>query len=158
MQQELVVSAHGSRAGHCQGCQGVLWHAEHHCARPTAPAHSWVGLHPLAPASLLHSSFPVPSLGLCACPCLSHQASSGGASEQIRLRVLARVTHGVTTSVRLELSHDHNLFFYYQHTMTPAVFGQVQVSQQLMVGFDNYPAMLARLVDQVRVCVYNWGG
>jgi hypothetical protein len=72
--------------------------------------------------------------------------------------VLARVTHGVTTSVRLELSHDHNLFFYYQHTMTPAVFGQVQVSQQLMVGFDNYPAMLARLVDQVRVCVYNWGG
>jgi hypothetical protein len=48
----------------------------------------------------------------------------------------------------MELSHDHNLFFYYQHTMTPAVFAQLQSTQQLMVGFDTYPAMLARLIDQ----------
>lgn len=70
-----------------------------------------------------------------------------GALEAIKVKILIHGEDSNPTSVRVELSSESNLFFYYYHELDEAGFRHLQEGQKLMVDFAEYAAVLLRMLN-----------
>lgn len=57
----------------------------------------------------------------------------------------------ISAAVRVELTSESDLFFHYMHLIEEKSYGRVQEAQQLVVEFSDYPTVLMRMLNAVRV-------
>lgn len=51
-----------------------------------------------------------------------------------------------TLNIRLELSSEADLFFHFSHSLSSDSYAEVQQMQKLMVDYDDYPKVLAKML------------
>jgi len=69
-----------------------------------------------------------------------------GATENIKVKVLVKGEEHAPEYVRVELSSEANLWFLYIHEVDQEAFHDLQDEQRLMLGFAEYPGLLAKLL------------
>jgi hypothetical protein len=86
--------------------------------------------HALAACACLQTAKPATQL-LLHDALLAFMLMQTGALEMIRVRVLASygADRSSVTAFRMELSSESNLFFHYEHALTPEAFSRLQVSK-----------------------------
>lgn len=78
-----------------------------------------------------------------------------GVMESIKVKVLIQGLTESPTSIRVELSSEADLFFYYAHVLNEESYQQIKNAQNLCVDFDNYANILIRMLNScIREPVY----
>uniref|UniRef100_A0A7S0XE79 Spindle assembly abnormal protein 6 N-terminal domain-containing protein n=1 Tax=Mantoniella antarctica TaxID=81844 RepID=A0A7S0XE79_9CHLO len=72
------------------------------------------------------------------------EAQEVGALEAIRVKILTIGEEDAYTAMRVEISSESNLFFYYTHDLDDSSFRTLQEGQKLMVDFAEYPSVIVR--------------
>jgi hypothetical protein len=73
-------------------------------------------------------------------------SQSVGTLEAIRVKILTLGEDNQLYDVRVELTSESDLFFHYTHSCDRNVFTQMKKSQDLMVDYNNYPKILAKML------------
>eukprot|EP00767_Chilomastix_cuspidata_P003394 gnl/Chilomastix_cuspidata/3514.p2 GENE.gnl/Chilomastix_cuspidata/3514~~gnl/Chilomastix_cuspidata/3514.p2 ORF type:complete len:216 (-),score=69.83 gnl/Chilomastix_cuspidata/3514:1318-1965(-) len=76
--------------------------------------------------------------------------TQSGIQETIRLRILEHSSGSTLERIVLELTSEADLFFHLTCTITADSYTALQAEQQLMVGFDEFPAIVA---DTTSKCI-----
>ncbi|GBG71743.1 hypothetical protein CBR_g9152 [Chara braunii] len=66
--------------------------------------------------------------------------------EPIHVKILIKGEENTPRAVRVELTSEANLFFHYVHYTDKASYQTIQETQRLMVDFNEYPAVLGRML------------
>ncbi len=71
-----------------------------------------------------------------------------GTLEAIKVKILVLTEEDDSvTRIRVELSSESDIFFYYAHEMDETGFRLVQEQQKLMVDFDEYPNVMIKMLN-----------
>mmetsp|Transcript_20676 Transcript_20676/g.24852 ORF Transcript_20676/g.24852 Transcript_20676/m.24852 type:complete len:236 (-) Transcript_20676:523-1230(-) len=70
-----------------------------------------------------------------------------GSLEAIKVKILIHGDDANPSSVRVELTSESNLFFFYYHELDEPGFRHLQEGQKLMVDFAEYPSVLLRMLN-----------
>lgn len=70
-----------------------------------------------------------------------------GTMEALKVKVLVQGDDEGPICVRVEMSSESDLFYYYAHTQNEAGFQVMQENQKLMVDFPEYPNVLIRMFN-----------
>lgn len=68
-------------------------------------------------------------------------------SEAIIVKLLTRGTEDGLASMRIELSSETDLFFYYSHALTAETFGALREEQRLKIDFMEFPDSLIKMFN-----------
>ena len=70
-----------------------------------------------------------------------------GSMESIKIKVLLQGAEDAPTSIRVELSSEADLFFYFIHSVNEEEYHKIKASQHLCVDFNNYAQILVRMLN-----------
>lgn len=73
--------------------------------------------------------------------------SNRGIFEPVWVKVLISGQQACPSIVRVELSSECDLFFQYVHSIELSKYQEIQESQNLMVEFPDYPAVIIRMLN-----------
>lgn len=76
-----------------------------------------------------------------------HVTPPHGVIESIKVKVLIIGPDDSPHSIRVELSSEADLFFYYNHVINEESYRVVKSAQNLIVDFNNYAAILIRMLN-----------
>ena len=78
----------------------------------------------------------------------SDESPEIGTLEAIKVKILVLTEEDDSVSrIRVELSSEGDIFFYYAHEMDETGFRLVQEQQKLMVDFDEYPNVMIKMLN-----------
>ena len=79
---------------------------------------------------------------------ISDESPEIGTLEAIKVKILVLTEEDDSVSrIRVELSSESDIFFYYAHEMDETGFRLVQEQQKLMVDFDEYPNVMIKMLN-----------
>eukprot|EP00898_Chlorokybus_atmophyticus_P000600 jgi/Chlat1/1540/Chrsp122S01829 len=67
--------------------------------------------------------------------------------EPLRVKILMQGDDTAPRSLRIELTSENDLFFFYRHDLAEKGFRDLQNSQKLMVEFPDFPQVLIRMLN-----------
>jgi Centriolar protein SAS N-terminal len=73
--------------------------------------------------------------------------SQQGVIESIKVKVLIVGADDSPSSIRVELSSEADLFFYYNHVIDESSYLSIKATQNLIVDFNNYASILIRMLN-----------
>lgn len=70
-----------------------------------------------------------------------------GSLESVKAKVLVLGEENSPENIRLELSSENDLFFYYTHDVNEMTFKEIQNEQRIVVDFEEYLGVLVRMLN-----------
>jgi hypothetical protein len=70
-----------------------------------------------------------------------------GTLEAIKVKILVLERETGLESLKIELSSENDLFFYYMHITDIESFRMIQETQKLMIDYDEYPNVLVKMLN-----------
>ena len=70
-----------------------------------------------------------------------------GTLEAIKVKVLVLGEDSSPQHIKVELTSENDLFFYYLHSIDESIFAEMQESQKLMIDFSEYSSVLMRMLN-----------
>lgn len=70
-----------------------------------------------------------------------------GTLEAIKVKLLVLEKDNGLESIKIELSSENDLFFYYMHVADEDSFRLIQEHQKLMIDFEEYPNVLIKMLN-----------
>jgi len=70
-----------------------------------------------------------------------------GSLESVKAKILVLGEENSPENIRLELSSENDLFFYYTHDVNEMTFKEIQNEQRIVVDFEEYLGVLVRMLN-----------
>jgi len=68
--------------------------------------------------------------------------------DDLRVKILVQGDDNNPKQVRIEVTSDSDLFFFFHHWATPSNFNEIKESQKLQISFREYPAVCIKSLNK----------